>query len=145
MKVVNKEVPKEVDGLLEKYKGIFLGDTPDELPPLRDISHQIEFIPPASLAKKVIYKLTSDQNVEVSRYINYLLENGLIQKSLNPCAVPSVLAPKKDGKWKLCNESREINKITIRYSCPIRRIEDLLHQLGGACYFYSIDLKLGYH
>lgn len=126
-------MPKEVNNLLQKYKGILVGDIPDELQPLRDISHQIDFIPSASLPNKVVYKLIPNQNVEVSRQINDLLAKGLIQKSLNPCAVPSVFAPKKDGKWRLCIDSREINKITIRYRFPIPRIEDLLDQIGGAC------------
>ena len=74
-----------------------------------------------------------------------MLEKGLIQKSLSPCVVPLVLAPKNDGKWRLCTDSRAINKIKIRYRFPIPRIEDLLDQLGNDFYFPKIHLKLGYH
>lgn len=108
-KIVHNEVPKEVDSLLQKYKGIVVGDTPDELPPLRDICQKIDFLLGASLPNKATYKLTLDQNAKVTKQVGELLTKGLIQKSLSPCAVLSVLAPKNDGKWRLCTDSRAIN------------------------------------
>ena len=54
MKEVHLKVPKEVDFLLQKYKGIIVGDRSDELPPLRDISHQIDFILGASLPIRLL-------------------------------------------------------------------------------------------
>ena len=70
--------------------------------------------------------MTPAQNAEIAKQVSELLGKGLIQKSLSPCAVPIVLAPKKDGKWRLCTDRREANTITIRYRFPIPRIEDLL-------------------
>lgn len=97
------------------------------------------------MPNKAPYKLTPTQNAEISKQVVELLNKGLIQKSLSPCDVPLFLAPKKDGKWRLCIDSRAINKITIKYIVPIPRIEDLLDQLGNESYFSKIDFKSGYH
>ena len=138
-------LPKEIKDMLGDYQDIIVDDLPDALPPKRSISHHIDLIPGASLPNKVAYRMTPRENEEIKNQVQKLLDKGLIKESLSPCAVPTVLSPKKDGEWRMCTDSRAINKITIRYMFTLPTMDDLMDCLSGAKYFTKIDLKSGYH
>jgi hypothetical protein len=74
-----------------------------------------------------------------------LLDKGLVREGLSPCVIPVVLSPKKDGRWRMCTNSRPINKITIKYRFPLPIMDNLMDCLSGASYFSKIDLKNGCH
>lgn len=120
-------------------------DLPDKLPPKQSINHHIYFIPRASLPKKTTYQMSLKDNEEIRNQVQELLDKGLIRESLSPCAVSTVLAPKKGGKWRMCMNSRVVNKITISYRLPLPRMDDMMVCLSGVAYFLKIDLKSGYH
>eukprot|EP00253_Pinus_taeda_P027026 PITA_27026 len=73
------------------------------------------------------------------------MDKGLIQESLSLCTIPTVLAPKKGGEWRMCTDSWSINKITIRYRFPLPWMDDMMDCFSGAAYFSKIDLKSSYH
>jgi hypothetical protein len=77
--------------------------------------------------------MTPQQNEDTARQVQDFLDKGVVRKYPSPCAVPTTLAPKKDRKWRLCIDSREINRISIRYRFPIHRIYTLMDYLWGGC------------
>jgi hypothetical protein len=131
--------------MLGEFADILVNELPHSLPPMRSVSHHIDLIPGASLPNKAAYRLIPQENEEVKRQVQDLLDKGLVRESLSPCAVLTVLSPKKDGGWRMCTDSRAINKITIRYKFPLSRMDDLMDCLSGANYFSKIDLKSRYH
>jgi hypothetical protein len=139
------DFPGEVWELLNNFVDIVVDELPNSLPPIRSINHHIDLIPRASLPNKAAYKLTPQENEEVSNQFQDLLDKGLVRESLSPCTIPNVLSPKKDGGWRMCTDSRSINNITIRYRFHFPRMDDLMDCLSGANFFSKIDLKSGYH
>eukprot|EP00253_Pinus_taeda_P016900 PITA_16900 len=138
-------LPEEIQDLLQQFSDIVVDDLPDKLPPKRSIIYHIDFILGDSLPNKVAYRMSPKDNENIRKQVQELLDKGLIRESLSPCAVSTVLAPKKGGEWRVCTDSQAINKITIRYRFPLPRMDDMMDCLSGATYFSKIDLKSGYH
>jgi hypothetical protein len=82
--------------------------------------------------------LTPRENEEIKKKVQELLEKGFVRESLIPCAVPTLLSPKKDGGRRICTHSRVIIKILIRYIFPLSRMNYLMDCLSGSNYFSKI-------
>ena len=54
----SSEIPPKVSGLLSEYGDVISNNVPEELPPVRQISHQIDLIPGASFPNKAAHRMT---------------------------------------------------------------------------------------
>ncbi|GJR58863.1 putative reverse transcriptase domain-containing protein [Tanacetum coccineum] len=50
-----------------------------------------------------------------------------------------------DGSFRMCIDSLELNKLTVKNRYPLPKVDDLFGQLQGSSTYSKIDLRSGYH
>jgi hypothetical protein len=121
---------------------------PEELlgmPLDRDIEFMIELEPGTASIYKTPFRMRTPELAELKEHIKELLEKEFICPSSSPWGAPVIFVPKKDGTQRLWMDYRALNEVTVKNKYPLPRINDLFDQLHGACVFYKIDLRSGYH
>ena len=58
---------------------------------------------------------------------------------------PLLIVPKKNGKWRVCIDYRELNKTTLKDHFPLPFIDQVLDTLVGKKYFSFLDGFSGYN
>lgn len=82
---------------------------------------------------------------EVQKIVEQMVKDGIIRPRNSPYASAIVLVKRKDGRYRLCNDFRKLNKMTERDNYPIPLIPDCLEYLLGKCKFKLLDLTNGFY
>ncbi|GBM65529.1 Retrovirus-related Pol polyprotein from transposon 297 [Araneus ventricosus] len=81
---------------------------------------------------------------EADHLVKEMLDNGIIEESSGPWALPILLVEKKNASTRFCVDYRKLNEIMKKDSYPLPRIDDTLDALNGSQWFTTLDLKSGY-
>ena len=143
--IQSKSDPSTVKAILHQFKDVFPNELPKGLPPRRGQDFHIKLKNDAQPQKKGLYRLSAKELEELRKQLDGLLESGFIRPSQSPWGAPVLFVSKKDGDLRMCVDYRALNKLTVKNSYPLPRIDDIFDQLKGAKYFTKIDLRSGYH
>jgi len=107
------------------------------------VEHVIN-VPDSLPIKQVPRRIPIYMREEVDKNIDEMKARGVIEESHSPWVSSAVLVRKKDGSLEFCVDFRKLNAVTIKDSYPLPRIDEILDQLAGNCWFSTLDLKSGY-
>jgi hypothetical protein len=133
------------DATLAGYRDVFPDALPDGLPPSREVDHRIELVPGSSPQSRPTIRLSATELAELKKQLVELEAAGFIRPSKSPFGAPILFVKKKDGTMRMCIDYRALNRITVKNSYPLPRVDELFDRLQGARYFSKIDLRSGYH
>ena len=139
------ECAKEVKDILHEFSDVFPEKLPKRLPPKREHDFKIELQDGVTPQKKGLYRLSDKEMTELRNQLDDLLESEFIRPSKSPWGAPVLFVSKKDSNLRMCVDYRALNRLTVKNSYPLPRIDDIFDQLKGAQFFTKIDLRSGYH
>ncbi|KAH9138039.1 hypothetical protein AeRB84_017518, partial [Aphanomyces euteiches] len=90
------------------------------------------------------YRTSKAEDDIMEAEINQYQDLGLIRPSKSSWASPVLMIRKPDGSIRFCIDYRRLNKVTVKDSYPMPRIDDLLDVLGRAKLFSTMDIASGY-
>jgi len=134
----------DLHALLQQYADRFQPVPPGAVS-TAGLVHTIPLVPDAQPINQRPYRTPQALLPELEKQIADLLAKGWIRPSSSPWGSPVLFVPKKDGSWRMCIDYRALNKLTVKNSWPLPRIDELLDRLVKAKAFTSLDLAQGYH
>jgi len=100
-----------------------------------------DFVP----RKGQIYPLSRMEKKEVQAFVESQLKKGYIRPSKSLQTLLVLFVPKKDGKRRMVQNYRYVNKGTIKNSYPLPLISELIDSMGTKKVFTKMDLQWGYN
>ena len=81
----------------------------------------------------------------ISKHVDNMLSQGIIEPACSPWASNVVLVRKKDGSLRCCIDYRQLNAVTRKDAYPLPRVDNCLDAMASANFFSTFDLRSSYH
>ena len=90
------------------------------------------------------YRIPPAYREQVTKELQDMLEEGVIEPSTSEWSSPIVIVKKKDQDIRLCIDYRKVNAKTKFDAYPMPRIDEMLDNIGQSHYITTLDLMKGY-
>ena len=106
------------------------------------LEHKIEVLPGTKPIKQRYFSVSPAVEKRIHEEIDRMLQLGVIEPAPPTCSWSSPIAcVQKEGKFRLCLDSRKLNSVTVRDAYPQPKINGILSRLPKAEFISSLDLK----
>jgi hypothetical protein len=141
--LTEEDIPRLRQQWYEEFKDILEG-TPEELPPLQEVNHEINLIDPD---KRYTHRLPTcpvplrpQFHEKLNRYVNV----GWWKETRASQAAPLMCLPKKDGRLRTVIDARQRNDNTVKDVTPLPDQDTIREDVARAKYRSKIDLADAY-
>jgi len=95
--------------------------------------------------KRRIYLMSREEKEEVREFVEEQLRKGYIRPSKSPQTSLVFFVEKKNGKKRIVQDYRYLNKGTVKDNYSLSLISDLINTMGTKKVFTKMDLHWGYN
>ena len=135
------EAKKLVPERFHKWIQVFDKNVSEQIPIRKLWDHAIDmkkgFIP----RKGKVYPLLREEREEVHKFISEQLRKGYIKPSKSSQTTPVFFVGKKNGKKRMVQDYRYLNKWTIKNNYPLLLISDIIENIDTKRVFTKMDLR----
>jgi len=135
------EAKKLVPERFHKWIQVFGKNVSEQISIRKLWDHAIDmkkgFIP----RKGKVYPLLREEREEVHKFISEQLRKGYIRPSKSSQTAPVFFVGKKNGKKRMVQDYRYLNKWTIKNNYPLLLISDIIENIDTKRVFTKMDLR----
>jgi len=135
------EAKKLVPDKFHPWIKVFGKKQSERMPTRKVWDHAIDVKKGFTPRKGKVYPLSREERKEVREFIRKQLRKEYIQLSKSPQMVLVFFVRKKDGKKRMVQDYRYLNKWTVKNNYPLPLISDVLENIGMKKVFMKIDLR----
>jgi len=140
---VSESESQALESILMSYLDVFSQDEND-LGQTDIIMHYID-TGDVKPVRQLLRKFPPAYVESISKHVDSMLEQGIIEPESSPWAANVVLVKKHDGTLRCCIDYRKLNAVTRKDVYPLPRINDCLDALASAKFYSSLDMRSSFN
>lgn len=126
------------DEMVDMFRGISFAEK--GLGRTNLIQHHIETTDTQPIRQRY-YRMSPEKQRIITEQVDEMLDLDVIEPCESPWSSPVLVVGKKDGKPRVCLDSRKLNSVTKKDAYSLPYVSEILDNLGDARYLSSIDLS----